>query len=113
MNRIIVPSKAEQLKSLRKYIFDLKKIDAHKTSEPKVITDMVKFCESIYKIFFDKTDLEHIFCKEKGEVDYIIKKFELNLSKNNHKKIVIYPDFVKHFVIPIIFDKTNSKNTGA
>ncbi|MGL4997604.1 MAG: hypothetical protein ACRC6A_07720 [Fusobacteriaceae bacterium] len=110
MNRIIVPSKAEQLKSVRKYIFDLKKKDAHKTSKPKVIEDMVKFCESIYKIFFDKTDLEHIFCKKEGEVDYIIKKFELNISKNNHKKIVIYPDFVKHFVIPIIFDETNSKN---
>ncbi|MGL5936499.1 MAG: hypothetical protein ACRCZI_12875 [Cetobacterium sp.] len=103
MKNLIIPSTKEQNNALMKNIFDLKK--NQDIDDTIIIKRLTKICDDVYKILFDKTDIKYILTLTGPEIDKIIDDKYLNISKNFHKKIVTYDDFITYFAIPDIIEK--------
>lgn len=114
MKNISNPRKNTQLLEIARQIFYLKKRSLTENivlSKDEIILSLSNTCIKQQKFIFCKKDIKYLLNSSDSQIDYIIDKYELNLSKNKHKKLIILQKFLTYFAIPEIINYSKNKKT--
>lgn len=112
MKNISNSKKNTQLLEIAKQIFYFKKKSLTENitlSKDEMILSLSNTCIKQQKFIFCKNDIKYLLNSSDSQIDYIINKYELNLSKNKHKKLIILQKFLTYFAIPEIINYSKNK----
>lgn len=90
----------------------LQKLDIHSFDDLIISDFLTKSCISSKRFIFNKKDVNNILGLTTNQIDYVIKKHDLCISKcsnssRSFQKIIKYSDFIQHFATPYILKNLN------